>query len=129
MCQKRGLRQTAFDARTLAAWTAAFELGFVAAVRARLLGLESGPKLVREEREGLSQDVSVTQRGIVTISIPAHFSEFPLGLAFVITISETFLEPGCDAVRHALQFLVALGLCSLETACDVTAYEGHGDSI
>ena len=46
-----------------------------------------------------------------------------------ITLSQPLLEEGGDVVGDAVELLVAVCLCGLETTGDMAANEGHGHGV
>lgn len=107
--------------RTLTAVAAVLGLCLVATVRAGLV-LQRRTKICGVKNEGVAQRLWIAWLEVaVTLSL--------LALRLMVAVPQTLLEEDGDIVGDALQVLVALGLCCLETPCDMAAHKGHGHGV
>lgn len=125
MRQRRLLRTVLVERRTLTTViVTTLRLRLVPAIRAHFVKLQRRPELLRLKDERLAERLDIAKLRLA-ISLAVVLALLPLGLLFVLAFPQTLLEEGCYGVCDTLQLLVALGLGSLETTCNMSPDEGH----
>jgi hypothetical protein len=92
------------------------------------ISLGSRPKIRRVVHEGLTKRLCVTVLR-VTVEVPVPIPIVMIDVAFLVTIAKSLFKEGSDVIYHTTQLLVTICLCGLETTCDMSPNERHGDSI
>jgi hypothetical protein len=116
------------ERRTLTTSSAALGLGFVSAIRAHIVELQRRAEFCRSQDKRLVQRLEIAVLGFA-IALSLKVTLLALVLLFELIVPETFLKERGDGIGDALELLVALLLCSLETTVDVASDEGHRHGI